>query len=347
MNQTPAELNQFKEESNYKLRADKTLEEEFNTFMLPSNSCISGMAKISARTLTTETPYLFKTEKQGNLQYKLKKPLDKYFKGRTFQVFLTIVALLNKRGVQEYVIENKSHKCLVVSYEDILSLLNRNINTCEKNATIRKQISRAKERFNEELDRIKNIEIERRFIGGRNETARGGIFETTSYTAGKLFVLPFTNWFIEEITQNTKAREFPIELLHPDFESCANLGYAIYYSLSAEFTTAEQEIVKNMEMATALSYCPDLPSVKDVKEKYNYRYKQEIIEPFLNRVQQLNKINGLKIDFITDTGKEINIYNVYNLPIEQILTLKLKTIWSGKRFLSERQFQKVTQKDNI
>ena len=31
---------------NYKLRADKTIEEELLTFMLPSNSCISGMAKI-------------------------------------------------------------------------------------------------------------------------------------------------------------------------------------------------------------------------------------------------------------------------------------------------------------
>lgn len=345
MNQTPAELNQFKEESNYKLRADKTQEEEFNTFMLPNNSCISGMAKISARTLTTETPYLLKTEKQGTLHYKLKKPLDKYFKGRTFQVFLTIVALLNKRGVQEYVIEGKSHKCLVVNYDEIFSLLNRNIKTQEKTATIRKQMSRAKEKFNEELERINNIKIERKFIGGKNERATGGIFETTSYISGKLFVLPLTNWFVEEITQNTKAREFPIELLHPDFESCANLGYAIYYSLSAEFTTTDNTITKNMLVSTALEYCPDLPTPKDVKERMNYRYKQEIVEPFLNRVQQLNKIKGLTIEFTTETGQKVNLYNVYEMPIEQFITLKLKTTWSGKRFLSEKQFKKITQKE--
>lgn len=346
-----------RDNQHYKARKDKTSEEELTTFMLPSNPCISGMARLSERTITTYTPYLFEVEKNGKLLYSLEKPLDKYFRGRTFQVFLAIVAFLRERGVTEQIIEGKAHKCLVVSSQDIVKWLNSNIEADKKNDTVRKQIFRAKERFNAELNRIKQIEIERRLYSENTNSgdkkkklssqgrAKGGIFEATTYTKGQLFYLPLTNWFVEEITKKGTAREFPIELLHPDFENCANLGYAIYYSLSGNFISKEQSITKPMYMNTALSYCPDIPSAKEVKEKMNYRYKQEIIEPFLERIQTLNKINGLSIHLADESKRKVSIYDVLKMPIEQFLKLNLITKWDGMRFLSETQLKKLSQKE--
>lgn len=335
-------------DNQYKLRTEKTSEEELLSFMLPNHSCVTGVAKISSRTLTKETPYFLDIERKnqrGKIQYKLNKSLDKYFRGRTFQTLLMIVALLNKRGVKPYIMEGKVHQCVTLKYDEVFRLFNKKINLEEKSSpTVRKQISRAKKQFFEELGRINSITIERKF--SKTEKGWGSIFEATWYESADEFALPLTNWFIDEILHNTKAREFPIELLSPDFENCVNLGYGIYNSLSAEFTTKENIITKNMLMDTALSYCPDLPSVKEVKDKHNYNYKREIIEPFTTKVQKLNGINGLSVEFINSSGKVVNIYDICDLSIEEFKNLKLKTTWSGKRFLSIKQYKKITE-DNI